>query len=521
MKTQLDVSCDPTVWSKLSIGEQLLKKLLWSTDIVAFWEDPAGGNIKLWESQKVVLRSMYKYDKEGKRIKSELIFVSGMRGGKTTVAALISLYELAKLQFLENPQEKYKLAANSEIMCINVAPSQEQALDTVFARSKEIMANSPYFSSLNPDLTFNKAKFPKHITLKALGSNIKSNVGRTIKCFVADEVSSFEDAEKHSPEEIYFKLCNSTGTFKQWNENVRVAISSIAAPGDFITSLYKQADKEKWPWAEIRWKKTWELNPEMSYEVLEEERKRNPDRFAMDYGAEEGVSVKSFFNGFKLDQIKKEAFKTNVFEGEPPTDKLHRKYGFQPSVDVNMLNMKRYPDAVTWFVGTDPAIRKDAFGLSVGYVDLYGNINIIGSTVFIAAKGEEIKGDDIKKVLEPVFQALPISVYIFDIYFHSELQQLARNYNINVIQHTLKLNDWIFLRNDLSEFTCKVPMVDLLFKEYSELQLINNRKVDHPTNGSKDQADSTAQIVSYIRTEEEENRNMSKAIMTHQVMYFR
>ena len=520
MKTSLEVTCDPTKWTGLSIGEQLLKKLEWSIDPLAFWPDPAGGNVHLWDSQRSILKSMYHFDKNGKRIKSELIFVSGMRGGKTTIAALMSLYEIARLQFLENPQSKYDLAPNSEIMCINVAPSQEQALDTVFARAKELMSNSPFFCSLDPDMTFNKAKFPKRITLKALGSNVKSNVGRTIKCFVADEVSSFEDAEKHSPEEIYFKLSNSTGTFKKWNENIRVAISSIAAPGDFITSLYKQAKKEDWPWAELLWKKTWELNPNMGLDILEEERKRNPDIFDRDYGAEEGVSIRSFFNGYKLDECKKVAFKINVFQGEPPVDKLHRKYGFIPTLDVNLLDIRKYPNAVTWFIGADPAIRKDAFGLSLGYIDTFGKINIVGSTVFIAAKGDEINTNEVIKLLEPVLQHLPISIYIFDIYFHSDIQRVMRDYNVNTVQHTLKLNDWIYLRNDLSEQTCTVPMVDLLFKEYAELQLINGRTVDHPSSGSKDQADSTAQIVSYVRREEEENKNMSQAIMTYQVVAF-
>src|SRR3972149_593141 len=130
-----------------------------------------------------------------------------------------------------------KLAGCFGVFCINVAHSEEQALDTVFRREKEILTNSPFFCSFSPDLTYNTVRFPKNITIKALGSAVSSGVGRTVKSFVADEVSSFKDSEKNSPEEIYFKLANSTGTFKKWNEDVRVAISSIAEPGDFITTL--------------------------------------------------------------------------------------------------------------------------------------------------------------------------------------------------------------------------------------------------------------------------------------------
>ena len=38
------------------------------------------------------LKDFYSKNKDGKRNYSQLIFVSGMRGGKTTLAAMISLY---------------------------------------------------------------------------------------------------------------------------------------------------------------------------------------------------------------------------------------------------------------------------------------------------------------------------------------------------------------------------------------------------------------------------------------------
>ena len=289
MQTKLEATCETKDWSALPITEQFALQLQASVDPVFFWEHPAMGNVPLWDSQKEMLRTMYVLDKETqKRLKSELVFVSGRRGGKTTMAALIALYEVARLLFMQNPQKHYKLLNNSEIFCLNVAPSEQQALDTVFKRAKELLSNSPWFMCVEAYHTYNTVRFPKNITFKALGSSVSSGVGRTVKCFIADEVSSFTDSEKHSPEEIYFKMGNSTANFKPWNENIRIAISSIAGPGDFITDLYKQADKEKWPWAVLSWKKTWELNPTLPLEALAEERKRNPDIFDRDYGAEEG-----------------------------------------------------------------------------------------------------------------------------------------------------------------------------------------------------------------------------------------
>lgn len=520
MLTLLVPSCDVSSWNNLPQDQKLIILLKASVDPVYFWEHSLLGNLKLWDSQKQLLSEFYQLNKDGKRIKSELIFVSGRRGGKTTIAALITLYEVAKLLMLPNPQKHYNLLNNAEIMCINVAPSEDQALDTVFKRAKEILANSPFFCSFEPKLTYNTVKFPKNISFKALGSNVASGVGRTVKVFVADEVSSFKDSEKHSPEEIYFKLANSTGTFKAWNEDIRIAISSISGPGDFITTLYKQAVEDKWTWALTWWKKTWELNPEMSLEILDEERKRNPDIFDRDYGAEEGVDSKSFFNEIKLDEVKKRAARrSNIFIGEPPIDKRERKLGFIPEIDQTKLDAKLYSDAVEFFIATDPAVRNDAFGLSVGYYSINGNIIIIGSTVIIAAKGDEIKTSNIAELIKPIIEKLPVSGYIFDVYMHSDLQSMVKDMNIPIYQHTLKLPDWILLRNDLYDDYAQVPYGDLLFKEYYELLLIRSRDVDHPSNGSKDQADSTCQLISFIRRREDSQRQR-KSIPMHYVATF-
>ncbi len=522
MKTKLVPSCDPSVYSDLSTGEQLVLQLKWSIDPVAFFESPQGGNMALWDSQKEILKDFYGIDKKTKkRTKSELVFMAGRRGGKSTMAALISLYEAARLLMMKNPQEFYKLSPNAEIFCLNVAPSEPQALDTVFKREKEILANSPFFCSFKPDLTYNTVRFPKNITIKALGSSIASGVGRTVKCFVADEVSSFKDTERHSPEELYIKLGNSTGTFKKWNENIRVAISSKTTTGDFISNLYKQATEEKWPWAICVAKRTSELNPNMDADTLEEERRRNPELFALEYELEDLDDIKSFFNAYKLEEvIIKNSLKTNLFMGEPPVKRIERKFGFTPELDKNKLNIRLYPNAVDFYVLADPAVTGDAFGLSVGYLDINGDIVIIGSTAFIAPKGGQITEEDLKKIIEPIFQSLSIRAYIFDAHLHSGIQSLARSYNIEVIQHTLNLNDWILTRNDLYENRARIPYMDLLIKEYRELQLIRNTKVDHLSNGSKDVADTTCQLISHIRREEEELRNQQTAPMVHHMATF-
>lgn len=512
--TSLDATCDLDLWSKLTPGEQLLKKIEWSGDLLSFIEDPAGLGLELWDSQKEILGAFMKLDENGNKIKSEMVFVSGMRGGKTTIAAIISLCEVARLEFLENPQKHYEIASNSEIMCINVAPNEQQALDTVFRRGKEIIMNSPYMMSLRPTATYNTIKFPKQITLKALGSSTSGNVGRTVKCFVADEVSSFQDnSARRGPSEIYFKLSKSTGTFAKWNENIRVAISSPAYKGDFITSLHIQAVEEKWSWCMPIWKATWDLNPNMDKETLAEERKRDPISFDRDFGANPVQDQESFFNIGMLEILEKASIHhMNLFIGEP--DPKSRE-AFIPAIDMSRLDLKLYPNYVDWYIAADPSIKNDGFGLSVGYLGTDDNVYIVGTTVFKAGKGEEIATEDVANVIKQIIRAFPIQAYIYDVYLHNTLLDLVRLDSIRTEHHIVNLNDWILARNDLYQGRATIPYSRLLFKEFNELLLIRNQKVDHPRSGSKDVADTAAQVISFVRREQEEARLSTKGYVSN------
>ncbi len=269
MISYLDVVCNPEDWTSIPEGEQLILKLKASIDPVFFWNHPAMGNFPLFPSKVDIFNEFYKYDDKGRRIHNELIFSAGMRSGKTAQAGLIALTETYKLEMMEDPQKFYNLAPSTEISNINVANALEQAKATVFRKVIEIVSNSPYFVALDPYLTATALKFPKNIIFKALGSNLGSNVGRTVKCFVADEIATYDD-----PEGTYDKLSRSTSNFEPFGENIKVMIGSPTDPGDILMTRIARAREEKWKNTVTVWKPTWELNPNIPYD--KEERARNP-----------------------------------------------------------------------------------------------------------------------------------------------------------------------------------------------------------------------------------------------------
>ena len=508
VKSYLDATCDPEDWNRVTPGEKMLMQLCAMTDPVYFWNEPRMGNFPLWQSKIDMLNKFYTYN-GNKRKYQELIWISGMRGGKTALAGLISLTEIYKLLMLKDPQKYYKLTPNTEITTINVANSRDQAKDTVFRKIEEIVSNSPYLMAQKPDLTAFQLKFPKNIVTKALGSNLGSAVGRTVKCFVADEVADYDD-----PEDTYQKLSKSTANFGKWGENIRVMIGSPGLVSDYLVTYYEQAKREKWENTISFYTATWDTNPEIEYD--EKERQKDPIRYDRDLGGKPMSEIENLFNPNLLAAAGNRSGQfQSLFIGHPTRGDRSE---FIPMTDMDRL--KAASDATDYYVTVDPAIKHDAFGLAVGYLSINEEAKCIGSTVFKAAYNEEIHTEDIKKVLRPIFEKLHVKYYIYDVYLHSELQQLAAEHGITCIQHNLNVNDWVYTRNDLYNGVLSVPYSDYLWKEFRELTVIKDKKVDHPRSGSKDEADAVCQFNSFIRRQQEEERLNSNPAVTHFVGTF-
>jgi len=502
MKKEFPPTCDITLWTSLTPAQKSALVLRASYDPVFFWEHPILGNCEPWPSQKEILTDFYT-TKNGRRVYSDLMMLAGRRSGKTTLSALISGFEVFRLFMYKNPQQHYKIAPNSEIQIINVAPKREQAVETIFARTCELIRNSPWFMSQKIDYVNTSIRFPeKNIVIQPFGSNSMTGVGRTAKAFLADEVSYFTDTENgRSAKDVYNELSKSTSTFLPFNEGVNVAISSVRFDGDFLTDRYyrSQESPEGWENTLKLWKPTWELNPDLTEEVLADEKLKDPEEYERQYGATPGMSMKTFFE---------ENLMTYILEQTKERKNWFDKEG--QFIDPN--DIRPAPDALYYIVATDPSAKNDSFGLSVGYVTRDNRIVITGVTSFFAQKGQLIDTDKIRKTIQVLLDKVYVRYYIFDIYMHSDLVSLVQNNGVEAFQHTLNRADWLRLKDDLRDEPPKTRLVpfEQLYTELSQLVDVKEKKVDHPPKGSKDAADSVCQITSFIRRNEEKQQTDPK-----------
>ena len=493
MQTKLDVSCDVKAWTGLSQLDRFKLQLIADNDVVFFWEDPRLGNIKLWPSQKEILAEFNRKTEDGKRKYKELLFSAGMRSSKTTIAALIILTEMYKMLMMDSPQLHYELLPKEEIVCLCTASTEKQCHRTIFKKVVAFIESSPFFCSFadKVDFTTGRLKFPKNLVILGLGSNLKSNVGLTVKCFVAEEINfTGEETYKVSPADLYNRLSKSTTTFKPFGEDVKVAISSQADGADFLSKRIELVKEQKLETTLTLVKTSLEMNPNLTEKDLDDERLMDEDSYSNDYGFGARRSGSSYFKQVTID-LYKNWKRVNIFDGEP-------KYGlrkpFTPDLRIERLEYDKY--ASQYGIFSDPASIGDGFGLTLAHLTINNEIILDGVTVFKPGKGQEINPQVISDMISKIIKKVPVEFYAYDIYMYNELRQDMVNLGINTVQHQLRIPDWEALKERINTKRIHGPYMDYLEREFSNLKLMNNR-VDHSTGGSKDMADSICQTVAY------------------------
>lgn len=498
MHTSLDITCDPTKWSDLNVIEKAKLKLKAEEDIVFFWEHPAMGNVQtLWDSQKQLLREFNARDPETKRrIKKELLFSCGMRGSKTFCATLILLSELAKCLMMDNAQRFWDLLPKEEIYFLMTASTEEQSITTIFTKVIAVVEESPFFASFKNEINYTAGKldFTKHrFVCEALGSNIRSNVGRTVKVFVAEEINfTGDESYKVSPRKLYNRLSKSTLTFKPFGEDVKVAISSQADGNDFLSKRIKLTRDQKLDQATtLIWiKTTLEMNPNIKMEHIEDERLMDEESFSQDLGFGVIRDGSKFFKKIPLDKIR--AWDgVNIFQGEP-------EIGSSDFFEADLIidNLVYDKNAVEYGVFTDPASTGDGFGFVLAHLTIDDKIIIDGMTVLKPSKKQEVDSHTVRMFIEKIINKVPVAVYGYDIYMYKEIKDDLVNLGIVPYQNIIKLPGWEALKDRINTDRISGPFSEYLIKEVSDLKK-HNGKVDHPNGGSKDMLDAVCQPVCY------------------------
>ena len=231
----------------------------------------------------------------------ELDLVLGRRAGKSTLAALISNYELYKLVKKGDPSAFYGFPPDTDISITNVAPTDEQAgvvYDMIFTqatrcpflRDRTVNVTQTYFNLMTES---DKARYAKKkqasLTCRAGGCSSNSLRGHNNIIVILDEMAFFIDnGGRFSGDEVYRALRPSTTTFR--GDGKVICVSSPYAKYGMFYERYNQSFDEKEDTLMFQMYSSM-VNPNIDSAILRQERRRNKVSFMCEYGGEFSDSI--------------------------------------------------------------------------------------------------------------------------------------------------------------------------------------------------------------------------------------
>jgi len=423
-------------------------------DPVAFATDVLG--VELFPKQAEILRRFYKGDYR------ELVLVAGMRSGKSFLATVFALYEAFLLLTTPSPQKKYGLHPSSLIHILLVAKSEDQARDVLLSRALGIIQDSWFFDLFPRKVRKDTIEFPsKRIMIWVGPSTSNTLVGRTAKAVILDELARFPQTESGGGAwMIYHSLKAATVTFG--NDGHRIIISSPLRSDDILMQLYNDPPPDT---LALRYA-TWEFNPHIKFEDLQTELQRDPVAFWRDFGAQPSESLYPYFA--RLDEV---------------------SFGDHNAWLPVSSGIPYSPPEGTYVIAGDPALRWDAFGIAVARMDGERVIyDLVGAIV--PEKGKEISPSQVRELFDRLIDIYQPAVVVFDTHMYPELEEHIRTRGVPVKTRIVKKRHYDMFKEALYSGKVELPAFPRLIKEMKGVQVVNERRVDHPRGGSKDVIDA-------------------------------
>jgi phage terminase large subunit-like protein len=296
----------------------------------------------------------------------ELVLCAGRRGTKSTLAAVVSNYEVYRLVRMGDPQKYYGFPPGQEICVTCVATSDAQAgvlfgmirdrsLVCDYIKDRIVHSTQSYFNiQTDTDVELYGKRKKSSIWVFCGGCSSVGLRGHNNIVVIMDEEAFFLDNEgRFSGDEVYRALTPSIATFVP---KAKQNIMGLEQTGDGkILNLSSPYGKYGIFWdnfnrtfqdqdSSLMFKMyTAMLNPTVDAAFLRTEKRRNPVTFVCEYGAEFSDRVTAWMDN---------------------TEK------FTACVNTNVTtNQRTGKVGVEYFMGIDPGFVNDGTGIAIVYYE--------------------------------------------------------------------------------------------------------------------------------------------------------
>lgn len=287
-------------------------------------EGPQLFGFELWPRQRELLAAV----ESGPRIQ---VWAVGRRSGKTTLAALICLWDALLRPELD------ELVRPGETRCtVAIATNLSQAR-VLLAAARSIIERSPGLSPLIEASKDDELRFRlpagASTAILALPCSSRGGRGRPISTLVMDEAAHFlSETDGHqTAHRVWEALAPSTA---QFGDAARLILASTPYGSDgLFAEIFYRAQSGDLEGALAQHARTRDVNPTISEGFLESERLRDPASFSQEYEAEFFAAGDAYLDFNQIEVVER-----RHIAPEEGTD---------------------------WVLGLDPAFSRDPMGVAI------------------------------------------------------------------------------------------------------------------------------------------------------------
>lgn len=494
------------------------------------------------------------------------MFTGAIGIGKTTMASIILPYMVHWVLCLKDPQDFYQLLPGSRIAFMQMSTSEDQAKETVFGDIKARIEYSPWFQrnyNFDPKFT-NQLRFPKDIWVLPGNSAETTFEGYNILGGILDEADSHKVTKDKDYAEQGWDTINSRIDSRFQDRGFLLTVGQMKKANGFAAKKYDELKRDTdnahtvrmTIWESLGWDRWTDENGVRDSFWYDIKRKEIVPSGAAELIASGSDHLMEVPNVYRKNFENKPEKALRDLAGIPPAAGdafISLTYKIDEAVTrwserYDQLGSPVTDDPVrplfeSWFRAKDSMKRAihldiaysaegDALGLAMGHVaevienadgDLQPYIVFDFLLRMKAAPGTEILLSEARKIIYDVKEELGFRVakVSMDGFQSTEMKQQLRKRKfhteyVSVDRSKLPYED---LRDALYEDRIEFPpyftyiekgsteRIQIAVKEISELE-DQDKKVDHPANGSKDVADAMAGVVYTLMGDRSYRRNV-------------
>ena len=488
------------------------------------------------------------------RMVNYLIAEVGKSGGKDHGCRVGVCRGAYLLNCLKNPQMYYKLAPQDDIHTLNVAPTSNLARRVFFKPLGQLLTRSPWFKShILSEITPNSTSIllTKQVELVSGHSMIESFEGLNPIIALADEIAAFRleqlssgvlPADSRSAESVWAVLRSSARS--RFPNNFKcAAISYPRYLNDMIERLIGQGNKdiaekgiENSRYYVFGPKGTVEVNPQffgqVAEEVFSEDFEEDFDKASAMYKCAPQRSPNRFFRNdtairLSFPKVDEPPLEISYYwaNDDPEAEQVAAEIGTSVPLSWQVhhaLNSSVVPMAgCLYAVHADLAKNGDRAGIAMAHVrtwkhaspDAPADDRPIVKLDFVTAyeadltashpdTGEivprEIQLRWVRKLIRELSaRGFPIMLVTFDGWQSMDSTQIIQSWGIDAKLQSIDRTPMPYqtLRDVLYDGRLEAYDDGILIKELEGLTKMPNGRIDHPADGSKDEADAVCGAV--------------------------